>query len=205
MENPLIAAIQQRVSANHFDPAHRIAPADIERLAELATRAPTAFNLQNWRFIAVHTPDRKARLRELAWGQAKVADAAATFIVVGALARADRLAERLQPSVAAGFMPAAMVPAWEGAARNLYDGQPRQQRDEAVRSAALGASTLMLAAQALGLASCPMSGFDPAGVASEFGLAPGELPVMLVAVGRAASGNWPQKPRRPLEQVLELA
>jgi hypothetical protein len=31
------------------------------------------------------------------------------------------------------------------------------------------------------------------------------VPVMLATVGRAAPGNWPQKPRRPLAQVLEFA
>jgi len=205
MKNALITAIEGRTSANYFDPHHRLALAQIERLTELATRAPTAFNLQNWRFIAVHTAAAKARLRELAWGQAKVGDAAVTFIVVGVLARHDVLAARLAPSVQAGFMPADMVSAWEGAAAGLYQDQPRQQRDEAVRSAALGASTLMLAGQALGLASCPMSGFDAAGVAREFALADDEVPVMLVAMGRAAPGNWPQKPRRPLAHVLELA
>jgi nitroreductase len=50
-----------------------------------------------------------------------------------------------------------------------------------------------------------MVGFDAEGVAREFGLAPSEVPVMLVAVGRAGSGNWPQKPRRPLAEVLEIA
>ena len=29
----------------------------IQELVRLATLAPTAFNLQNWRFIAVRTPD----------------------------------------------------------------------------------------------------------------------------------------------------
>jgi hypothetical protein len=33
-----------------------IADAEIARLVQLATRAPTAYNLQNWRFIAVRTP-----------------------------------------------------------------------------------------------------------------------------------------------------
>jgi nitroreductase len=65
--------------------------------------------------------------------------------------------------------------------------------------------TLMHAAQALGLASCALTGFDAEGVAREFQLAPGEVPVMLATVGRAAPGNWPQKPRRPLAQVLEFA
>jgi hypothetical protein len=43
------------------------------------------------------------------------------------------------------------------------------------------------------------------GVIREFGLLRHEVPVMLVAVGRAAPGNWPQKPRRPLTEVLEIA
>ncbi|AHY09918.1 nitroreductase family protein [Serratia plymuthica] len=35
------------------------------------------------------------------------------------------------------------------------------QRDEVVRSASLAAMTLMLAAQGMGLGSCPMVGFNP--------------------------------------------
>jgi len=50
-----------------------------------------------------------------------------------------------------------------------------------------------------------MIGFDAEGVAREFGLGSNEVPVMLVAVGRAAPGNWPQKLRRPLAEVLEIA
>jgi hypothetical protein len=30
------------------------------------------------------------------------------------------------------------------------------------------------------------------------------VPVVLVAVGHAMSENWPQKPRRPLEDVFDL-
>ncbi|WP_028354962.1 nitroreductase family protein [Bordetella petrii] len=204
MENPLITAIEQRMSANFFDSTYQMPVPLIERLVGLATRAPSAFNLQNWRFIAVRSAAAKTRLCALAWGQRKVHDAATTFIVVGALARHDVLEERLQPSIDAGLMPCRMARAWIQAARELYEGSPQQQRDEAVRSATLGAATLMLAAQALDLASCPMSGFDSAGVANEFGLAGDELPIMLVAVGRPSTGNWPQKPRRPLAQVLQV-
>ena len=50
-----------------------------------------------------------------------------------------------------------------------------------------------------------MTGFDAEGVVASFGLTSEEVPVVLVTVGRAASGNWPQKPRRPLDQVLEFA
>ncbi len=202
--HPAIALIEQRISANQFDPSHQLTDAEIEQLVYLATRAPTAYNLQNWRFIAVTTLAAKARLRALAWDQPKVTDAAVTFIVCGALPDAATLPERLQPSVDAGFMTPEMVKAWREGAQAQY-ADARIARDEAVRSASLGAATLMFAAQALGWASGPMIGFDAAGVAREFGLIAGEVPAMLVTVGRSAPGNWPQKLRRPLAEVLERA
>lgn len=204
MGNPILDAIDARRTTNLFDPTRGLDDAQIQQLIRLATTAPTAFNLQNWRFIAVRTAEAKARLRRQAWDQAKVTDAAVTFIVAGQLADHRVMADRLAPSVAAGFMPAAMVPGWEGAAKNLYFEQPRRQRDEAIRSATFGAGTLIHAAQALGLGSAPMIGFDADAVAREFDLAADEIPVLLVAVGYATPENWPQKPRRPLSQVLSL-
>lgn len=205
MNRPVLDAIEQRISANFFDASRPLSDAQIEALTALATRAPTAYNLQNWRFIAVRTTQAKARLRAVAWNQPKVTDAAVVFIVCGVLADPATLAQRLQPSVEAGLMPAGMVQAWVDAARGQYLEQPQSRRDEAIRTASLGAATLMLAAQGMGLATGPMTGFDPQGVAREFRLRPDEVPAILVAVGHAAPGNWPQKPRRPLAEVLDFA
>lgn len=204
MTHPAIALIEERVSANLFDTSHRLTETDIEKLVHLATRAPTAYNLQNWRFIAVRTPEAKARLRELAYGQAKVSDAAVTFIICGLLPDHASLPERLQPFIDKGHMSADIASGWQDGARTLY-ADPQTARDEAVRSATLGAATLMHAAEALGLASSPMIGFDVKGVVREFRLGPDEVPAMLVPVGRAAPGNWPQKPRRPIAEVLEIS
>jgi len=90
-------------------------------------------------------------------------------------------------------------------ANGMYAGNTQLQRDEAVRSASLAAMTLMIAAQAKGLASGPMIGFDPEGVRKEFNLAADEVPVMLLPVGRAAPGNWARKPRFPVGDVLRFA
>jgi nitroreductase len=204
MTNPTLSLIEQRVSANRFDASHALTEAQIRELTRLATCAPTAYNLQNWRFVAVQAAETKARLRSLAYGQAKVADAAVTFIVCGVLPDHAAIPERLDSFVKAGFMSAEVASGWQEGARALY-ADPRIARDEAVRSATFGAATLIYAAEALGLVSGPMVGFDAEGVTREFGLAPSELPVLLVAVGRAAPGNWPQKPRRPLTDVLEIA
>lgn len=204
MLHPIIGLIERRISANHFDASHHLSDAEIEELVRLATRAPSAYNLQNWRFIAVRTSKAKTRLRKLAYGQGKVSDAAVTFIVCGQSPDHTVLADRLRLFVEAGHMPQHVAWEWQENVRAQY-AEPRAARDEAIRSATLGAATLMYAAEAMNLASGLMGGFDADGVVREFGLANNETPVMLLAVGRAAPGNWPQKPRQPLSEVLQLS
>lgn len=204
MTNPTISLIERHVSANLFDASHTLTDVEIEELVRLATRAPTAYNLQHWRFIAVRASDTKARLRALAFDQAKVTDAAVTFIICGVLPDHSVVHERLSPFVKSGFMPASIASDWQEGARTRY-ADPQAARHEAVRSATFGAGTLIHAAEALGLASSPMIGFDAGRVARAFGFSSKEISVILVTIGRAAPGNWPQKPRRPLAEVLEIS
>ena len=202
MQHEILNLIETRFSANLFDASQDISTQEMETMVGYAIRAPTAYNLQNWRFVAVRSPGAKARLRAVAHDQPKVTEAAVVFIIVGILPDPDVVVTRLASNIDAGIMSRDMAERWRDGARALY-ADPAIARDEAVRSATFGAATLMFAASALGFASGPMVGFDPLGVRRDFGLADDELPVMLLAVGRAAPGNWPQKPRRPLGDVLE--
>lgn len=197
--------IQTRTSASNYDSSHQMSAAEIGELVALATQAPSAFNLQNWTFIAVHSDEAKARLLPLALGQPKVVAAAVTFIICGTLAPHLTVSAALKPTLDAGIIDPAIYNGWVGAVQNMYSDNPSFQRDEAIRSASLAAMTLMLAAQDKGLVSCPMIGFNQAGVAEAFGLAPTEVPVMLVTVGRPGPGNWPKKPRKQISDVLTFA
>ena len=196
--------IRARVSTSHFNPAFEIDDELVTDLIAYACEAPSAYHLQNWRFIAVKSPTGKQKLCELAYGQHQVKDAAVTVIVIGTLDGHERIRANLQPLVDAGHMGPEDLEAWAGDTHRGMHERPVKQRDEAVRSASLAAMNLMTAAQALGLASAPMGGFDAAAVSAEFGLAPTELPVMLVAIGRPAPGNWPRKPRRPVGELLSF-
>lgn len=201
----IASLLEARISADKFQASRDLSDDDIGELVRLATLAPSAFNFQNWRFIAVRSPEAKQRLKAVAYGQQKIVDAAVTFIVCGTLQAHLQLQQALAPSVEAGILAPALVDGWVSAAGSAHSANPQLQRDEAMRSASLAAMTLMLAAQGMGLASCPMSGFDAGGVAREFALSADEVPVMLVAVGDADDGNWPRKRRKPLAQVLAFA
>lgn len=197
-----IEVIRHRISANKFDPTRTVSEAEIQELVLLATEAPSSLNIQHWRFVAVVKGEDKARLKAVAYGQQKVMDAAVTFIVLGDLRGYERLGDALAPLVAAGTFKQAMVDGWLGAANSLYGSNPQMRRDEAVRSASMAAMTLMLGAESRGLVSGPMIGFDAEGVCREFHIPERYVPVMLLAVGHPAGGNWNRKPRFGLDQVL---
>ena len=184
LANAIIECCVSRSTTKLYDPAVTLSDDQIRELVGIATTAPTSFNLRNWRFIAVRTPEAKARLRAVAWDQPKITDAAVTFIICRQLVDHSVLPARLASAVEAGIMPAQMVPRCENAARGLHFEQPQRQCDEAVRTGAIGTAAMIYAAHALGLGSTPIIGFDAEAVAREFALAEDEVPVMLLSVGR---------------------
>jgi nitroreductase len=204
MTNAVIESIRSRSAAKYYDPSATLSDDQIRELVRIGTTAPTSFHLQNWRFIAVRSPEAKSRLRPIAWNQPAITEAAVTFIICGQLADSSVIPGRLAPLVEAGIMPAEMVPEWEIPARDLYMAYPQRQRDEAVRTATFGAAAMIYAARSLGWGSTPMIGFDAEAVHREFGLAKDEVPVMLLSIGPERPGNWPQKPRLPVADVLDL-
>src|ERR1051326_4134293 len=104
MTNAVIECILSRSSTKYYDPAATLSDDQIRELVRIGTTAPTSFHLQNWRFIAVRTPEAKARLRPIAWNQPAITEAAVTFIVIGKLADFRTIPARLAPVVEAGIM-----------------------------------------------------------------------------------------------------
>ncbi|MGH9840850.1 MAG: nitroreductase family protein [Blastocatellia bacterium] len=194
--------IKQRISANKFDPNRKLSEEEIKELVSYATEAPSAYNIQNWRFVALTETEDKERLKAVAYNQQKVVDAAVTFIVLGDLRGYEKLPEIMNRAVKAGILKEQVADGWVKGAAGAYSNSEQFARDEAIRSAAFAAMTLMIAAQAKGLVSGPMIGFDPAGVKREFGILDRYVPVMLLTVGYEAPGNFARKPRLGVEEVL---
>lgn len=194
--------IKQRISTNKFDTTRTLSEAEIKELVGYATESPSAYNIQNWRFVAVTDTEAKERLKAVAYGQQKVVDAAVTFIVLGDVRGYERLPEILKPMVDGGLMKQEAADGWANMAISSYSASEQFARDEAIRSAAFAAMTLMIAAEAKGLSTGPMIGFDPEGVKREFNIPDRYIPVMLLTLGYSAPGNWPRKPRLGVDEVL---
>lgn len=56
-------AIIARRSVKSYDPHHKMTQAEIDQLMSLAILSPTAFNIQNWRFVLVTDPVLRQQIR----------------------------------------------------------------------------------------------------------------------------------------------
>lgn len=196
--------INTRASINHFQPNRPLNKDTITTLINLATKAPTAYNMQNWNFIAVQSVDAKKRLKSVAFDQQKIIDASVAFIICGKLDGYQQLQNVLKASVTTNIIEQRVADSWITQATATLENNEVSQRDEAVRSASLAAMTLMLAAQDMELGSCAIGGFDTLKIAQEFSLTANQLPVLIVVIGYPTHDNWQQKYRRPLSEILTI-
>lgn len=195
--------IEERTSVSKYN-EYEMSHETIEELVRLASLSPSAYNLQNWHFIAVHSNDAKRRLQQAAYGQPQVAEASVTFVVIGQLNAHHTLEQTLKLSVDRDVLPKSIAQSWVNAAKQSHEENSSLQRDEAIRSASLAAMTLMFAAQAMGYGSGAMGGFDSQQVSDQFNLSDDDIPVMLVTVGKPAQSNWQQKIRKSVSDILTI-
>jgi nitroreductase len=183
----VLEAIEARRAVKAYDPEHRLSQAEIDRLMGLAMLAPTAFNLQNWRFVLVSDPALRQQIREVAWGQAQVTDASLLIILTADLRAWEKAPQRYWRQ-ADKPVQEFMVPAID----QYYRGRDQVQRDEAMRSCGIAAQTLMLAAKEMGYDTCPMDGFDFDAVGRLINLPEDHVIAMFVVVGKAVQPAYPR-------------
>jgi nitroreductase len=192
-----LEAITARRAIKHFDPDHRLTEAEIRQLLEAAMQAPTAFNIQHWRFVTVTDPELRKQIRTVAWDQAQVTDASLLIILC-----ADKDAWKKD---AARYWKGAPQPVQDilvPAIGGYYQDREQVQRDECMRSTGLAGMTLMLAAKAMGYDSCPMDGFDFDAVAKLIKLPEDHLISFMIAIGKGTQPAWPKPGQLSYDEVV---
>ncbi|MDF7799656.1 nitroreductase family protein [Pontiellaceae bacterium B1224] len=191
------AAIINRRAVRNFDPTHVMAQNEIDKILSLMLHSPTAFNIQNWRFVVVQDPDIREQIKRASWDQAQVTEASMLIILC-----ADLKAWEKQPMRYWSSAPEPVQEFIVPAIQQYYTGLDQVQRDEAMRSCGIAAQTLMLAAKSMGYDSCPMDGFDFDTVADIINLPEDHAICMFVAVGKARDESRSPKDKLPLEEVI---
>ncbi|HIE00311.1 MAG TPA: nitroreductase family protein [Thiotrichaceae bacterium] len=190
-------AIKTRRAIKHYDPEHRMTEEEVIQLMSLAKLSPTAFNIQNWRFVLVRDPELRKQIRAEAWDQAQVTDASLLVILCADLKAWEKEPARYWVN-APQEVQAFILP---GLAQ-YYQGREQVQRDEAMRSCGIAAQTLMLTAKSMGYDSCPMDGFDFDAVGKLINLPEDHVIAMFVAIGKTIKESWPRSGQLPMVEVV---
>lgn len=190
-------AITERRSVKVFDPHHRMSEQEINQLMSLAMLSPTAFNIQNWRFVLVTDPLLRQQIRAASWNQAQVEEASLLIVLT-----ADLNAWAKQPERYWKNAPKAASDVLVPMIGQYYQSNGQVQRDEAMRSCGMAATTLMLAAKEMGYDTCPMDGFDFAAVSKLLNLPSDHIPTMFVVVGKALKAAAPRGGQLAMDEVV---
>jgi len=173
-------AIETRRSVKKFDPEHKMSEAEITQLMDATILSPTAFNIQNWRFVVITDQSVKDQFKAIGWNQAQFSDCSALVLICGDQQAYEQDTERYW-SNADDQTREAIV----GMIHGYYGADERLRRDENLKSGSMAAMTIMLTAQAMGYGSCPMSGFDFEKAAEIVNLPTRHDIIMSVAVGKS--------------------
>ena len=195
-------AIAGRRPARRFDPDRPLPEVLLLQLLDLAALAPSGFHLQPWRFVAVRSPRNRRRLRACASGDARLTDAPVVLIVLAYHHphRSDLDAVLAQALALGAWTPAEAAEVRARAPRAIESGDGPAAW--ATRWAMAAASTLLIAAEALGVASAPIEAFDPGRLRRAFGIPDDHTPCLLIPLGYAAEeGSRPSPGRLPLERL----
>jgi nitroreductase len=152
---PDAALFTRRFSCRRFA-ADPVPEPVLDELLEAARWAPSAGNLQPWRFLVVRSPAVRRLLAAAAFDQTFVTEAPVTVVVC---AVPDESARR-----------------YGTRGRTLY----------CLQDTAAAVENLLLAATAHGLGTCWVGAFDEEAAARALDLDPAWRPVALVPVGRPA-------------------
>ena len=190
-------AVRARRAIKWYDAGHQMPEQTFRTLMEHAILAPTAFNIQNWRFVRITDPEQRKAIRAVAWDQAQVTDASELLVLCF-----DNKAWEHEPQRYWHKAPQEVQDFLVPAIDDYYRDKPQVERDEGMRSCGLVGMTIMLMAEELGYQSCPMDGFDYEAVARIINLPEDHTIAFMIAIGKGTKEPWPKPGQLSLDEVI---
>ena len=192
-------AAERRRSIRNFS-NEPVPESELRDLLRLTGRAPSAFNVQPWRFVVVMSDEVKARLSAAAYGQQQVIRAPATIVMYSDMLDAlKRMPEAVHPDVP-DDKRAASVDSF----RARFEKQSVEERENwGVAQSNIALGYLLLLAEAKGLATSPMLGFEPEKVKALLGLPAHVRIPALISIGYPAEEGF--RPHRlPSDSLVQF-
>ncbi|TMV50239.1 nitroreductase family protein [Paenibacillus mesophilus] len=201
-EQSFLAVAKQRRSVRSYDPEWRIPQEELQDILETAILAPSSSNLQPWRFLVLQDAELKRKLLPIAYNQQQVVEASAVIAVFADPMGYEKAEQIYSSAVAAGYMPEMVKADFVKRSVQTYSSLGEDKlKSISLVDGGLVSMQLMLAAKAKGYDTVPMGGYDANKFMEAFDVPQRWVPVMLIALGKAAKEGHPTT-RLPLSEVV---
>lgn len=207
IKNDFNKIVLERRSVKVYDSKVKISREEMREILAEASRAPSAINMQPWRFLVIDSAEGKEKLASLAsFNQTKVLTSSAVIAVFYDANNIEYMDEIYGKAVELGYMPEDIRDLQLQQAKPYYASLAASDlRDMNLIDSGLVSMQLMLVARAHGYDTNPMAGYDKDQIAEAFGLDKERFqPVMLISMGKAAKEGHPSY-RLPVETTTTWA
>jgi nitroreductase len=198
---PLTQVLLDRRATSNFEP-DEVPEEYLEAILQFAAQAPSGYNLQPWRFIVVREKENRERLQKAAFNQEKVGEA--PVVIIAFAVRDDwknYIDAIFDEGVRRGYGKSESVPQIKKQAADFLEkGIPPPVWLN--RHTMIAVTTMMLMAEAYGLDTASMEGFDPQAVGREFGLPENAEIIALLAIGYGSEPDKPYGGRLALSEIV---
>lgn len=193
----LLSSLGGRFACRQFK-SQPVTEAELGLVLEAGRIAPSAFGMEPWRFVAVKSAAAKDKVAAACFNQSPAATAPVMIAIVAMaadLAPGSAFVEARLTAEAGGPPPREL--------RDMYrEFHARiEPQSWAIAQCNFAAAQMMIQASALGLATCPMGGFDETALAAALGMVQGEAPALVLALGHCAQAQGERR-RRGMDEIL---
>lgn len=194
---PIHEAIEARRSIRRYvdEP---IPQEDLDYILHLAGLAPSAWNVQPWRFHVVTDPGLKQQLQEAAYGQRQVTSAPTVILVTSDM---EDVIASLPETVHPGMPPERREQEVANLSQTFGSQTVEQRGTWGLGQTYIALGFLLAAAQGMGYATVPMLGFNPVKVREILKLPEHVLFAAMVPIGKAAEDGFPHH-RHKLSRIV---
>lgn len=193
--------VRERHSVRQYDPNWTISESELKDILAEASLAPSSSNTQSWRFLVFHDKELRKKLHPIANNQQQILDSSAVVAVLGDVEGFRRMGQINDMAVEKGVMTREFADQYTERSIAMYGSLSREKQTHiALVDGGLVSMQLMLAAKSRGYDTVPMGGFNAERLIEEFGIPSNLVPIMLIAVGRAASPGRATA-RLPIDEI----
>ena len=198
----MLELFQKRYSCRDFS-QREISDSDLRQILEAARLSPSSLGLEPWRFYATKDRAKITQLGGICNEQAQVKSAAALIIITSRLDFKDYFADKIRSRKGASEVEKEMRVKNYGDFINSMNAE--KTRFYAREQAFIALSSVVFAAQLLGINSCIIGGFDENKLNAYLGLnSAKETATIVIALGYAANADVPEKSRFEFDEVVKF-